>query len=167
MSKLATSPLADLMPYAILTRGEIVKPKVMGISGSRDVRYVEERKIIEAMEAIRKEGYNRIAHGCCVGADRVAAEAAFHMGLSVHGVLPSDHSRVFHYWRDICDSWEQMDSSTSYLDRNQRIVDISDALTAFPLYPEHHKDSRRSGTWATIRRAQQKGIPVTIHLLRG
>lgn len=37
--------------------------------------------------------------------------------------------------------------------RNQRIVDASDALIAFP-------GPHSTGTWDTVRRAREKGIPI-------
>jgi predicted Rossmann fold nucleotide-binding protein DprA/Smf involved in DNA uptake len=39
--------------------------------------------------------------------------------------------------------------------RNQKIIDLSEALIAFPT-----KESK--GTWITVRMAEQKKIPVTI-----
>ena len=49
--------------------------------------------------------------------------------------------------------------------RNQAIIDYSDVMLAFPLHDESHDQSRRSGTWMTIRMAQKAGIPVVITVL--
>jgi hypothetical protein len=44
-----------------------------------------------------------------------------------------------------------------YMERNQHIVDCADVLIATP---STSVEQLRSGTWATIRRARRKEIPV-------
>jgi hypothetical protein len=48
----------------------------------------------------------------------------------------------------------------AYMARNDALVDAADELWAFP---ESSTEAIRSGTWATIRRARKKGIPVYIY----
>jgi hypothetical protein len=50
----------------------------------------------------------------------------------------------------------------NYLARNDKLVELADRLIAFP---KTSKEVLRSGTWATIRRARKKGIPVDIYPL--
>lgn len=49
-----------------------------------------------------------------------------------------------------------------YMARNDRTIELADVLIAFPETPD---EVLRSGTWATVRRAQRKGIPFTIYPL--
>ena len=49
--------------------------------------------------------------------------------------------------------------------RNAAILDHSDVLLAFPLHDEGHGQSKRSGTWMTIRMARQRRIPVVLTIL--
>src|ERR1044072_4420894 len=49
-----------------------------------------------------------------------------------------------------------------YMARNSRTVELADELHAFPETPV---PVLRSGTWATIRRAERKGIAVIYHPL--
>ncbi len=45
------------------------------------------------------------------------------------------------------------------LDRNREIVGLANVLIAAPLTD---KEEQRSGTWATIRAARHKGIPIVM-----
>ncbi len=56
-------------------------------------------------------------------------------------------------------SWQQRES----LDRNLRLVAECDVLVAAPLTDA---EVRRSGTWATVRYARRRGVPVVM-LARG
>lgn len=47
-----------------------------------------------------------------------------------------------------------------YMARNDALVANADILIAFPQGPQ---EVLRSGTWATVRRAIKKGIPVQVH----
>jgi hypothetical protein len=49
--------------------------------------------------------------------------------------------------------------------RNKAILDFSDLLIAMPLHPEDNPQSKRSGSWMTIRMARQRGIPVDLTVL--
>lgn len=50
----------------------------------------------------------------------------------------------------------------SYMLRNDGLIKYADTLIAFP---RSAIEERRSGTWATVRRARKAGIPVEIHAL--
>jgi hypothetical protein len=54
-------------------------------------------------------------------------------------------------------------SAGKELDRNRAIVAAVDVLVAAPL---EDREVQRSGTWATVRSARRKGIPVVM-LSRG
>jgi hypothetical protein len=49
--------------------------------------------------------------------------------------------------------------------RNAAIVDGCDVLLAFPLHNEDHGQSKRSGTWMTIRMARKAGKPIVLTVL--
>lgn len=49
--------------------------------------------------------------------------------------------------------------------RNAAILDHSDILLAFPLHDEDHGQSKRSGTWMTIRMARERDIPIVLTVL--
>lgn len=53
-------------------------------------------------------------------------------------------------------------NSPNYMARNDKMIELADHLIAFP---ETSKEVLRSGTWATIRRARKKGIPIDIYPL--
>lgn len=55
--------------------------------------------------------------------------------------------------------------SETYMNRNEMLVGPpTDLLVAFPETKQH---VQRSGTWATIRRARKRQIPVELYPLRG
>lgn len=60
------------------------------------------------------------------------------------------------------DDVEEVDGG--YMIRNDRLVYHADILLAFPATSEEEK---RSGTWATVRRARKKGIPIYFYPLDG
>jgi hypothetical protein len=92
-------------------------------------------------------------HGDCIGADEYAAAVAHLYGLHVTAHPPSNQKyRAHAVWSD------QILPEKPYLARNHDIVNASDALIACPDGPE----SLRSGTWATVRYAQKKRIPIVI-----
>jgi hypothetical protein len=93
-------------------------------------------------------------HGDCVGGD-----AEFHDICLDQGVRIIRHPPVVSVHRAFCLPYYQDRPLRAYLDRNQDIVDESDHLLAGPGEME---EERRSGTWSTIRRARERGIPITI-----
>jgi hypothetical protein len=81
-------------------------------------------------------------HGAAVGADTEAANMA-----RLYGFAPTAHPA----------------ENGRELARNREIVAESDILIAAP---RNDHEELRSGTWATVRYARQKGIPVVM-LSRG
>lgn len=140
-----------------------------GFTGSRDLDENGE-KIVTSVLALLAGG-EVYTTGACVGVD------AF-IGLSLwlaepnathRVVVPADRSRVNYWWchRAIADSVlvEEMPTGTTYKDRNQRIVDRSDVVVAFPAHAEDDPRSRRSGTWQTVRMARRKKLSVVLAVL--
>jgi len=86
-----------------------------------------------------------IVSGGAPGPDTWAEEAARRRGLMVQIFRP-----------DLEDARTQGQVTRRYHNRNQRIVDAADEVIAL-VSPD-----RRGGTEDTLRRAERKGIPVTI-----
>lgn len=137
---------------------------MIGFTGTQDLRPSEIPMLQTVLDALPEE--DTLVTGACVGVDAQIARLGTAMGWTVYTIVPANRSKVDPFWRLHCQACEEMPMFTSYRDRNQRIVDLSDHLIAFPAYPEDHARSTRSGTWMTIRMAQRAGIPVTIHVLR-
>jgi hypothetical protein len=92
-------------------------------------------------------------HGDCVGADAQAHDIACGLGCRIEIHPPSNP------WRRAWCEAEVIYPPLPYLERNQAIVDQADMLVATPA---QCFEVIRSGTWAAIRRARKKGIPITI-----
>ena len=102
-----------------------------------------------------------VAHGDCVGADDQFDALAVERGLKILVYPPTvdnqrafvKETRVFYNRREF--------PPQPYMDRNQAIVNCSDILIACPA-TSTAEEAPRSGTWATIRRAQSAHKPVVI-----
>lgn len=68
---------------------------------------------------------------------------------------------------DLADEVIRVPNTTNHpwRSRNAAILDHSDVLLAFPLHNEEHGQSKRSGTWMTIRMARKRGMPVVLTVL--
>jgi len=86
-----------------------------------------------------------IISGGAAGPDSWAEEAARKYGRNMHVIHP-----------DLGDARSQGQRTRRYHARNQRIVDWADEMFALVAA------DRRGGTEDVIRRAQRKGIPVTL-----
>ncbi len=145
-----------------------------GFSGSRVVNN-EQMAVIKRTLAELPPG-DEYTTGACVGVDDLVGRWCWrHHSSALHRVIvPANRSRVASWWLDqmVVDPLdeedivvEEMPAGTTYKDRNQRIVDCSDILLAFPAYAENDPKSSRSGTWQTIRMARRAGLEVrTIEL---
>ncbi len=91
-------------------------------------------------------------HGDCVGADAEAHDIA--RRLSYNKVVI--HPPINFHKRAWC-SGTVVRPPKPYLERNHDIVDASDILI---VCPAQQQEVQRSGTWATIRYAKKKCIPV-------
>jgi hypothetical protein len=91
-------------------------------------------------------------HGDCIGADAEAHFLAKNRGYRVVIHPPTDEKK-----RAFCAGYVAILRPAPYLERNQAIVAAVDRLIAAPA---EDREILRSGTWATIRHALRKGIPV-------
>lgn len=95
-------------------------------------------------------------HGDCIGADDEANSIA--RGLFNNSII---HPPVDPKYRAYCPSdksWEPK----RYIVRNHDIVDESDILVATP---KQKRETRRSGTWATIRYARKQEHIKAIYII--
>jgi len=143
----------------------------LGFTGTRHLNEIGREAIANTIWAFAgwaaKEGVRlEVVHGGCVGADAFAGQTgliysgAFPGGTDVHAVIPADMRQVPADWRQHCHTYEVMPEGSSYRDRNKRIVRRAQVLFAVADYPEDHGKSRRSGTWMTVRIAQEANIPI-------
>lgn len=112
------------------------------------------------------EGISFARHGDCVGAD-----CEFDYLCAVRSINVIAHPCDIEEKRAHCEVRHEEHPYYFHafapkppLERNQDIVDESDVLIAAPAGFE---EELRSGTWATVRRARRRGIPVFIVLPDG
>lgn len=143
----------------------------VGFTASRNLKGVNPRKMVSPLSELKKSEF---VYGGCIGGDEAIA-----IWLTTYGpagsrhrvILPANRKAVAEWWKypNAADPFplvEYMPAGTTYKDRNQRIVDISDLVIGFPEYPEDHPKSLRSGTWQTIRMARRKGTLKQVCILR-
>ncbi len=125
----------------------------LGITGTRQGLTDTQRG--HAVNIARTHTFTEVHHGDCVGVDEQVAMIIkrFQPNCSIISHPPTN---PMHRAFTPC---SQLHSPRSYLQRNKDIVEESDVLIAFP---KESGEVIRSGTWATIRHARAKGIPVLV-----
>lgn len=128
----------------------------LGFTGTQSGMTDEQHR--EMCMRIQRDDPTEFHHGCCIGADSEAFEIVQSWAKQAKTVAhpPTNRNKVS--VNSIVFSDEKRPDKP-YMDRNQGIVDESDHLYATPKTDE---EKLRSGTWATVRRARKKGIPITI-----
>ena len=126
----------------------------VGFTGTQlGMTYAQQQKFYLIITKLNPEYFY---HGDCVGAD-----AAAHTIVNMY--IPECKKEIFppKYGgkRAYCKNYYKMHPKDDFLPRNKKIVAASDILIATPKETE---EVLRSGTWATIRYAKAKGIPIYI-----
>jgi predicted Rossmann fold nucleotide-binding protein DprA/Smf involved in DNA uptake len=145
-----------------------------GFSGSRTITDTDQRTIDDVLGSLLPG--SEYTTGGCIGVDTIVGRRMWlaHQKATHRVVVPADRSRVSPWWmhRAIREAGpgsgvlvEEMPPNTTYKDRNQRIVDHSNVLVAFPAHSEDDPRSKRSGTWQTIRMARRAGLEVLVTVL--
>lgn len=130
----------------------------LGFTGTRFGMTPTQREAFRVeLAAHRLRGFDRFDHGDCVGADAEAHDDAADLGFRIHVHPPEKTAH-----RAFCEPFAIRFPPASYLKRNEAIVAAASALIATPRSREDDPTQRRSGTWATVRRARKKGIPIVI-----
>jgi hypothetical protein len=113
----------------------------------------------ELLRSFFYDGYEWLHHGDCIGADEFA-HGCWRLGTDGKVWLhpPSDPRK-----RAFCGA-DREEKPVPYLARNDNIVASVRVLLAAP---NSMTENLRSGTWATIRYARKKGIPIYIVLPNG
>lgn len=96
-------------------------------------------------------------HGDCIGADVEAARMAHPEYVTYAHVPENESKRAFH-------ASDVIYPGKPYMERNQDIVDVAEALIATP---STTVEKLRSGTWATVRRARARRIPIYLVMPSG
>ena len=103
----------------------------------------------------------QLLHGDCIGADAQCHRLARQAGgqLAVHIYPPKDERQ--RAWCQVGDAGELVvHKADTYLRRDFKMVKDADLVVAFP---SGRKEQRRgSGTWAVIREARRKGVPLVV-----
>jgi hypothetical protein len=97
------------------------------------------------------EGYRYLDHGEAPNADETAGNIARLIGYHIVGHPSSEHAHRTEV--------DERYPARPPLDRDQDIVDETQELIATPA---SYRELRRSGEWATVRRARKAGRPITI-----
>lgn len=135
---------------------------ILGMTGSREGISKQAKLVLEDFLFTNKDRITKVHHGDCKGADSI-----FHDEIINHNENNPDNTieifihppsiktmRNFNKGENVVNL-----SPKPYLDRNKDIVNSSNMLIAFP---SSHKEILRSGTWSTIRYANQKNLHLYI-----
>ena len=94
-----------------------------------------------------------VHHGDCLGGDAEFHAICLDLEFEIH-----IHPPLIPKNRAFCHPADFTYTPKAYLSRNHDIVDACDILIAAPAKPE----TRRSGTWATIRYARKQKKPIAL-----
>lgn len=120
----------------------------VGFTGTR--RGLTERQEAGVLLLLAHLGASELHHGDCVGADAYAHALALEKGIRVILHPPTDPRE-----RAFCCGATITLPALPYLERNRKIVDMTEILIATPA--EQTGEALRSGTWATVRYARKQG----------
>ena len=124
---------------------------ILGFTGTRDGMSLKQFSAITTL--LQETTPSEVHHGGCKGAD-----AGFHAVARKLGIWIILHPPVITKYQVILTA-NEVRAVKPYLVRNHNIVDEVEGLVACPA---QRQEVLRSGTWATIRYARKKGIPINI-----
>ncbi len=143
----------------------------VGFTGTQYIDKITTGQMIKLIDQIKKFApeVEEWHHGGCKGADNI-----FHLYACFYMRENNNDGKIFVHPASnvdpikVADIKPQKDiivlDPVPALDRNQDIVDNVDILIALP---SSSTEVKRSGTWATIRRARKKGIDIIfIHKIK-
>ena len=143
------------------------------VTGVRDLPGGGAERISEFLAGLTKAP-QEITTGAQFGADTVAAETALALWEeTVHRIVVPAHrhnhdvvalARRMGRKRGVKVDVVHMEEGTTYLHRNDRMLDYATYLIAFPL---SRKEVQRSGTWHCIRSARSRNLPIILVPLDG
>lgn len=132
----------------------------IGITGSRfGCTHPQLHTLEMALIRLRNDHGARVFHhGDCIGVDQQAVRAAKFLGLRIVSHPPINESLRAYYPSD------ETREPAGYLERDRALTGEVDLLLGCPKTPW---PQRRSGTWFTIRYAEQTGTKVAVILPDG
>lgn len=131
---------------------------VVGFTGTqKGMTVVQYKRVNTRLRELMQPGDNIAVHGSCIGADEQFGRLAGQHGYLI-SIRPGHDGNGNMPKKAIC-TYDEIYAAEPYLKRNQKIVDDCDILLATPYTSE---EERRSGTWSTVRYAQQIGKRVEI-----
>ena len=133
-------------------------------TATRRLEEGDEQTFIRLVDATHPDAKHIV--GGCIGGDAVLARLLYLRGRMVHVVLPADRSKVDPEWQLYCTSFEEMPPSTTYRQRDERMVELGTRCIGIANRPEKHGASIYSGAWMTIRIAIAAGLPTETTILR-
>jgi len=141
---------------------EKVEWRNVGFSGTRDGMTAKQKATLKQLLDKLHEGQTTIwfRHGDCQGSDEQAHGIASRAGYNIL-IHPPDEERL----RAHCEGAFSVLEPKPYRERNLRIVEKSHILLACP--KGLADEEPRSGTWATIRTANNLGVPVRVIMSDG
>lgn len=137
--------------------------QVAGFTGPRALRNGQRETLLTPL--VKELGhFQQFVTGAAYGLDTAAAEVCYELWPDAQHtlVVPAAwHNRDVVQWAferefEIIMAPGKDTVRDAYMARNDMMVNLLTKLFAFPTTPER----MRSGTWATIRRARRRGIPV-------
>lgn len=132
---------------------------ILGFTGSRKGMTVAQRSAFNGL--LISAGMKTFLNGAAIGADREALEVIKQYPKVVVELYPGDRRQELYAVDYAIDrgSGVILHAPLPYLHRNRIIANRCDYLIATP---EQAVETRRSGTWATIRYAQDAGKKISI-----
>jgi hypothetical protein len=143
-------------------------PRRIGITGSRYVTPVHHPLIDEVL--FKYLGVEEWTTGGAVGVDTYVLRRMVPLQPdAMHRVLLPEYGPGWDnfYLEQYATEVIKVPNTMNHPERsrNVAIIERSDLMLAFPLHPEDHGQSKRSGTWMTIREARKRNVPIEITVL--
>jgi len=122
----------------------------IGFTGTR--RGMTDAQSLKLWSLLDRPRRRTFHHGDCIGADSEAHDIAVAYGYRIHIHPPIDAK---HRAGRLANKYSE---PLEYLARDRAIVDSVSLLIAMPAGPE----TRRSGTWATVRYARERAVELVV-----
>lgn len=137
------------------SEGHTVRAVCVGFTATRRGLTEPQADLLRRTLAHLCERYTSLVfrHGDCVEGDEVGAQIAHSLGMWVIAHPPINEVLRAYAYQD------QTEPPRNYLDRNWDIVQASHVVIGCP---DSKVERARSGTWATIRMARKRVVPLLV-----